>query len=507
MDSNGAGAGAGDKEMRMLKQRVVDLEKENQLLKKSLFDLSVRFNAFIAANLKGASSHSAHSRTPNAFFYDLDALDDDAVIDSLVADDSFSTTTALPLSAIPGAPSLASSLDPAAVSVAVSTIANSIKKATDVTLDFAEPEIKTSSRETRHFYLKHELKGHSGAIYAIQYSPCGKYIATGSFDKSIRIWEGPSTTLSQKEVSILKRHTLNISDVCWSEDSTQLLSGAYDQTCKTWDIENGKYMDSYDCDGFVQCVMFNPIDKSQFYYGTTRNVLGLMDRRKPENALILRNDAMINSIHVYKDNSYVLTADSNGFLKTWDIRAGQPVQSVLNDQTRKPISHIAVCPMANAEEEPRYLGINSYDNVMRVYDRGLQPPETVPRMIHALKGHKNKNWPIKSSFHRLKEGLSMPKRASSHDELFGKGDDGVETSDKYSEPIMLLATGSADPYVYLYSLNSNQGSNDLLQRLEGHTDRVYATSFHPTEPILASCSADCTVKFWYSGRRKIPRQV
>ncbi|PHZ13300.1 uncharacterized protein RHIMIDRAFT_291064 [Rhizopus microsporus ATCC 52813] len=33
-----------------------------------------------------------------------------------------------------------------------------------------------------------------------------------------------------------------------------------------------------------------------------------------------------------------------------------------------------------------------------------------------------------------------------------------------------------------------------MQRLEGHTDRVYAVNFHPTEPILASCSADFTVK-------------
>ncbi|KAJ3063789.1 hypothetical protein HDU98_000431, partial [Podochytrium sp. JEL0797] len=153
---------------------------------------------------------------------------------------------------------------------------------------------------------------------------------------------------------------------------------------------------------------------------------------------------------------------------------------------------------------------------MRVYDRGLQPPDQQPRMVHALKGHKNKNWPIKSAFHRLKDGgISSSKRTNSSDDLYTKGDalfDGSEsiintTTDKQNDSVMLLATGSADPYVYLYSISSTQGSNELLQRLEGHTDRVYATSFHPTEPILASCSADCTVKFWYSGRRKVGRQL
>lgn len=40
---------------------------------------------------------------------------------------------------------------------------------------------------------------------------------------------------------------------------------------------------------------------------------------------------------------------------------------------------------------------------------------------------------------------------------------------------------------------------ELMQRLEGHTDRVYAANFHPTEPILASCSADYTIKVWGPG--------
>ena len=35
-----------------------------------------------------------------------------------------------------------------------------------------------------------------------------------------------------------------------------------------------------------------------------------------------------------------------------------------------------------------------------------------------------------------------------------------------------------------------------MQRLEGHSDRVYAVAFHPTKPLLASCSADFTVKLW-----------
>jgi hypothetical protein len=41
--------------------------------------------------------------------------------------------------------------------------------------------------------------------------------------------------------------------------------------------------------------------------------------------------------------------------------------------------------------------------VMRVYDRGFSPPKTAPRLLHALKGYKNKNWPIKSAFYHGKD--------------------------------------------------------------------------------------------------------
>ena len=50
----------------------------------------------------------------------------------------------------------------------------------------------------------------------------------------------------------------------------------------------------------------------------------------------------------------------------------------------------------------------------------------------------------------------------------------------------------------MYALgNASSGvSGELLQTLDGHSDRVYATSFHPQELQLATCSADFLVKIW-----------
>ena len=102
---------------------------------------------------------------------------------------------------------------------------------------------------------------------------------------------------------------------------------------------------------------------------------------------------------------------------------------MLNEPSRRPISHIAWCPeiseerKANTIQEPRYIATNSYDNIIRIYDRGLDVStrtSTPMKVLHKLKGHKNKHWPIKSSFyagpsrqtHRTREW-----RVGSYDDL------------------------------------------------------------------------------------------
>jgi len=78
----------------------------------------------------------------------------------------------------------------------------------------------------------------------------------------------------------------------------------------------------------------------------------------------------------------------------------------------------------------------------------------------------------------------------------------------------LLASGSADGCVYVFDVTAGrartsgvdpssggmEGESRLLQRLEGHRDRVYTCAFHPVEPVLLSAGADATVKVWTAGQ-------
>ncbi|KAF8926997.1 hypothetical protein BGZ58_010723 [Dissophora ornata] len=523
------------RETKSLKAKIDLLEAENKALKKSLYELSYIYSAHIGQSQQHQGQSLSCNNTADGDSANITngrgASSDQSMLVQGGTHNDMAVAVGQLLSAMSAAQQ-SPGTDAASSGSANSPDSSSrgmdaqIKNAADL-IKVEEEGVRrlnmgnivsrqdgSSKSDGRQFHLKNDLKGHQGAVYAVQYSPNGKFLATGSFDKTVRIWDG---TTNQNQLYVLKGHNLNISDLAWGYDSSLLLSSAYDKTCKLWEVESGKLLDSFEGDGFIQCVRFHPqgkCDNNIFFSGTTRNLLTMTDTRKDSNAssgsaITIKNDAMVNSIYVYHDGLTVLSGDSSGYLKTWDMRTGRALQSILNEPTKNPISHIAVskqrgtqdgASLADTEEqESRWLAVNSYDNVIRVYDRGFEPPTSIPRLIHSLKGYRNKHWPIKSAFFHGREYIAGAAARRSGKVRGADCDESqsiLSDKDVSLEASLILASGSMDPYVYLFDVGTGDGQYDLLQKLSGHTDRVYDVDFHPNDHVLASGSADFSVKVW-----------
>src|SRR5436305_13236043 len=78
------------------------------------------------------------------------------------------------------------------------------------------------------FTLRHTLRGHSRDIYRIAWSPDGSMLASGSEDKTIRLWDGQTGQV----VRTLQGHTQQVNSLAWSPDGSMLASGSHDKTIR-----------------------------------------------------------------------------------------------------------------------------------------------------------------------------------------------------------------------------------------------------------------------------------
>lgn len=82
------------------------------------------------------------------------------------------------------------------------------------------------------------MTGHQQLINDVKFSPNGFYIASASFDKSIKIWDGKNG----KYVGSLRGHVQSVYSIAWSADSRLLVSGSADSTLKGNNIFSYKFL-------------------------------------------------------------------------------------------------------------------------------------------------------------------------------------------------------------------------------------------------------------------------
>ena len=79
------------------------------------------------------------------------------------------------------------------------------------------------------------LEGHSSALAAVALSGDGTRIVSGSFDRTVRVWDAQSGEC----LRTLEGHSDWVKSVALSGDGTRIVSGGLDDTVRVWDAQSG----------------------------------------------------------------------------------------------------------------------------------------------------------------------------------------------------------------------------------------------------------------------------
>jgi WD40 repeat protein len=91
--------------------------------------------------------------------------------------------------------------------------------------------------------LGHPLRGHTGAVNAVTFSPDGRTLATASSDATVRRWQVTDPARPTELGHPLKGHTGAVNAVTFSPDGKTLATTGSDQTIRLWDCPRGQTWD------------------------------------------------------------------------------------------------------------------------------------------------------------------------------------------------------------------------------------------------------------------------
>lgn len=199
---------------------------------------------------------------------------------------------------------------------------------------------------------------HSDVVFSVAWSPDGKTLAAGSYDRLASLWD-----VESGQGRRLKDHTDAVYAVAYSPDGKQVASASGDRTVKVWDVVSGKRVYTLsDSTAELYTVAFHPAG-TQIAAGGADRLLRKWDVTAGSGTLArsaFAHDRAILRIVYTPDGNGVYTSSEDGAVKLWD-------GTTLSEE--KVFARQSDWPLGLAlSRDGKLLAVSRYDGSVNIYD-------------------------------------------------------------------------------------------------------------------------------------------
>jgi WD40 repeat protein len=297
--------------------------------------------------------------------------------------------------------------------------------------------------------LAKTLYSHTGGVNAVAISPDGQELASGSVDKTVKIWDLRTGEL----LLTLSGHTSEVWAIAISPDGKTLASGSGDRTIKLWDMATGELR--YTLSGHsgpVSALAFSP-DGQKLASGSYDNAIKLWDTDTgTERSTLNGHTDSVTALAFSPNGKTLASASADTTVKLWDLGAGcadavpcAPPSTLYGHSS--PVESLAISP------DGKTLASGSRDGTINLWELGT---------------------------------------GKQRDSLFGHSASVNALAFTPDGQTLASGGGPLEDTIKLWNLRSGE----LLRTLSGHSDTVHALTFSQNGQILLSGSEDYTIKVW-----------
>jgi WD40 repeat protein len=295
------------------------------------------------------------------------------------------------------------------------------------------------------------LTGHVVRVEAVSYSPDGKRVVTGGYDRLAKVWDAQTG----RELLTIKGHTGPVTAVAFSPDGKRIVTGSVDKTAKVWDAQTGKEILTLQGHAApVLSVTFSS-DGKRIATGSDDHTAKVWDAGTGRELLTLKgHTGRIVAAAFSPDGKTIVTGNWDKTARVWDAQTRQDTLTLRGHTAWGPYSHLehtAAFFSAAYSPDSRRIVTGEDDCIARVWDA------QTGRETLTLRGHTK-----------------------------------AVISAAFSPDGTRIVTGSWDDSAKVWNAQAGQ---DLLT-LKGHTDNVRSVAFSPDGKQIITGSDDGTAKVW-----------